>query len=164
MGNAGSKERNGVPLDRKDIGEVLINPGTTQSRLAVTTSQRLNYLQGKQDKLAKKVARLFQRDLAVRESQSNGVIERAVGLVAGQARTLKARIGTRVFGWWNFAAYLMNRCDIGSDGKTPLQRLHGRRDNIPVLELGEKILYRLAKPARGRKWEPRFILECLWGC
>ena len=34
------------------------------------------------------------------ESQSNGIIERAVGLVAGQARTLKAasehRIGTRV--------------------------------------------------------------------
>ena len=36
-------------------------------------------------KHAKKGARLFQRD-----SQSNGVIERAVGLVAGQARTLKA--------------------------------------------------------------------------
>ena len=36
----------------------------------------------------------------VRESQSNGVIERAVGLVAGQVRTLKAalehRIGTSV--------------------------------------------------------------------
>ena len=30
----------------------------------------------------------------------------------------------------------MNRCDIGSDGKTPLQRLHVRRDN--------------------GKWEPRF--------
>ena len=61
------------------------------------------------------------------ESQSNGIIERAVGLVAGQARTLKAalehRIGTRVppdariLCWLvEFAAYLMNRCDIGSDG------------------------------------------------
>ena len=51
---------------------------------------------------------------------------------------------------------MMNRCDVGSDGKTPLQRLHGRRDNAPNLEFGEKILYMLAKPARGRKWEPRF--------
>ena len=36
----------------------------------------------------------------VGESQSNGIIERAVGLVAGQSRTLKAalehRIGARV--------------------------------------------------------------------
>ena len=35
----------------------------------------------------------------------------------------------------------MNRCDIGRDGKTPLQRRHGRRDNTPILEFGEKILY-----------------------
>ena len=55
-----------------------------------------------------------------------------------------------------FAAYLMNRCDIDSDGKTPLQRLHRRRDNTPILELGERILYMPAKPARGGKWKPRF--------
>ena len=50
----------------------------------------------------------------------------------------------------------MNRCDTGSDGKTPLQRLHGRRDNTPILEFGERILYMPATPARGGKWEPRF--------
>ena len=94
----------------------------------------------------------------VGESQSNGIIERAVRLVAGQARTLKAalehRTGTRVppdariLCWLvEYAAYLMNRCDIGSDG---------RRDNTPILEFGEKILCMPAKPARGRKWEPRF--------
>ena len=66
----------------------------------------------------------------VGESQSNGIIERAMELVASQARTLKAalehRIGTRIppdariLCWLvEFAAYLMNRCDIGSDGKTP---------------------------------------------
>ena len=55
-----------------------------------------------------------------------------------------------------FAAYLMNRCDTGSDEKTPLQRLHGQRDNTPILEFGENILYMPAKPARGGKWEPRF--------
>ena len=82
-------------------------------------------------------------------------------------RTLKAalqhRIGTgvppdaRILCWLaEFAAYLMNRCDVGSDAKTPLQRLHGRRDNTPILEFGVKILYKPAKPARGRKWEPRF--------
>ena len=54
------------------------------------------------------------------------------GLVAGQTRTLKTalerRIGARVppdariLCWLvEFAAYLMSRCDIGSDGKTPMQ-------------------------------------------
>ena len=101
------------------------------------------------------------------ESHSNGIIKRAVGLVAGQATTLKAalehRMGTGVppDAWilcWlvESAAYLTNRCDIGSDGKTPMQRLHGRRDNTPILEFGKKILYMPAKPARGGKWEPRF--------
>ena len=57
----------------------------------------------------------------------------------------------------------MNRCDIGSDGKTPLQRLHGRRDNTPILEFREKILYMPSKPARGGKWEPRFHPEVFVG-
>ena len=85
-----------------------------------------------------------------------------VGLVAGQARTLVAalepRIGIRnppderMLCWVvEFAAYLMNMCDIGSDGKKPLHRLHGRKD-----KLGEKILCVPAKPARGGKWKPRF--------
>ena len=80
----------------------------------------------------------------VGESQSNGIIERAVGFVAGQARTLKAALerrkgarvppDARILCWLvEFAAHLMNRCDVGSDGKTPLQRPHGRRDNTPIL-------------------------------
>ena len=50
----------------------------------------------------------------------------------------------------------MNKCDIGSDKETPLQRQHGRWDNTPIVEFGEKILYIPAKPARGKTWEPRF--------
>ena len=90
-----------------------------------------------------------------------------MGLVAGQARTLKAALehptgarvppDARILCWLvENATYLMNRCDIGSDGKTSLQRLHGRMDNTPILEFGERILYMPAKPARGGKWEPRF--------
>ena len=107
------------------------------------------------------------------ESQSNGIIERAVGLVAGQAGTLKAALehrirarvppDARILCWLvEFAAYLMNRCDSGSDGKTLLQRLHGRKDNTPILELEEKILYMPAKPAREGKWEPRFHPGVCW--
>ena len=94
--------------------------------------------------------------------QSSGIIERAVGPVAGQARTLKDALehrictrvppGARTLCWTvAFAACQMNRCDVVSDGKTSLQRLHARKDNTPILEFGEKILYVPAKPATGGK-------------
>ena len=98
------------------------------------------------------------------KSQSNGVIGRAVA-------ALEHRIGARVppdariLCWLvEFAAYLMNQCDVGSDGKTPLQRLHCRRDHTPTLEFGEKILYMPTKPARGENGNRDSILECLWRC
>ena len=59
----------------------------------------------------------------VGESQSNGIIERTVGPVADQARTLKAALSivlpskSRLMQGYCAAAYLINRCDIGSDGK-----------------------------------------------
>ena len=108
--------------------------------------------------------------LPVGESQSDGIIERAVGLVAGQARTLKAalehRIGVRIqpdariLCWLvEFAAYLTDKCDTGSDGKTPLQKLRGRKDNTPILEFGKRILCMPAKSAIGGKWEPRLSVR-----
>ena len=52
-----------------------------------------------------------------------------------------------------FAAHLMNRSDIGSDGKTALQRL----------EFESEIWYMPAKPARGGKWElARKIWSTCW--
>ena len=92
---------------------------------------------------------------------------RACGGTSSEARTLKAasehRIGVRIppdsrVLWWlvEFATYLTNRCDIGSDGKTPANRLHGRRDNTPTPGVGGKILYMPAKSARGGTWDPRF--------
>ena len=105
--------------------------------------------------------------LPVGESQSNDIIERAVGLVAGQARTLKAalehRIGVkvpvdaRILCWLlEFAAFPMNTCDIGSDGKTSIHSLHGRRDNTPILELGEDFLHACQKSKR-RKVGPAIL-------
>ena len=124
--------------------------------------------------LAREIAQACQTVLersTVGECQSTAIIGRAVRLVAGQARTLKAslehRIGTRnppdarILCWLvEFAAHLTDRCDIGSDGKTPLHRLHERA----ILEFGEKILYMPANPARGGKWEPLSILECSLVC
>ena len=54
-----------------------------------------------------------------------------------------------------FAAFSMNRCDTGRDGKTPLQDCMGDGTTHRSW-IWRKILYMPAKPARGGKWEPRF--------
>ena len=95
----------------------------------------------------------------VGESQSNGMIERTLGLVAGQARTLKAALerwmgvkvspDARILCWLvEFAAYLMHRF---GNGKAPLHRLDGRRGNTSILEFGAKVLYMPAKPTSKRR-------------
>ena len=87
-----------------------------------------------------------------------GFVHKSTWQVADVRRPLVSAshiIPARNYLFIEFAAYLMNRCDIGIDEKTPLQRLHGRRDNTPILEFGERILYMSAKPARREKWEPR---------
>ena len=72
----------------------------------------------------------------------------------------------RILCWLvEFAAYLMNRCDIGSDEKTLLHRLHGRKGNTPILEFGEEILYMPAKPEREEEsGSCDSILVCLLAC
>ena len=136
------KRRNGIFLDCKESSKV---HRRAWAHSGATTSQRLRHWRGTSHK---------------GESQSNGIIESAVGLVAGQARTLKAALGHRIWTrippdarilcWLlEFGAYLMNRCDIGSDGKTPLQRLHGRKDNTPIVEFGEDFVH--AGQARKRR-------------
>ena len=63
----------------------------------------------------------------------------------------------------------MDRCDIGSDGKTRLHSLDGRRDNTLILEFWEKILCMPAKPARGEagpaflSWSTRWNAELVVG-
>ena len=140
MGDAGSKKRNGISLGCK--------LGHNKVTLRCSSKPAI-------EALAREIAqaRLEGSQTVQERPPSNGIIERAVGLVAGQARTLKAalehRIETgsppdaRILCWlMEFAACLMKRCGIGSES--------------PILEFGEKILYTPAQPARGGKWEPRF--------
>ena len=121
--------------------------------------------------VVKKGVRLCQRDRQWEKVSPTG----SSSFVDGQARTLMAELEHRLGGqsppdarilcWLvEFAAYLMNRCDSGSDGKTPLHGLHGRKDNTPILEFGEKMLYMPAKPASGESGSRGSTLECLWAC
>jgi hypothetical protein len=74
----------------------------------------------------------------VGSSGSNGVVERAVHTVEGRVRVLKMaleeRLGSKVPATSNivafmadYAAYLVNRLEVGKNGKTSYERCRGRR-------------------------------------
>ncbi len=97
----------------------------------------------------------------VGSSASNGVVERAVQSVQGQTRVLKIALEARwglaiphrhaVVPWpGEYAAYLLNRREVGKDGKTSYEKTRGKRATVLGIEFGEKCYTR---SSRKTKWE-----------
>ena len=95
-------------------------------------------------------------------SQSNGFIERAIQDEEGQIRTVKSDLESRMgctlhsshdlVPWLvEYAAVLLNRGQVGSDGKTAYERLKGKTASIPGLQFGERILGKSNVPSYKRK-------------
>ena len=89
----------------------------------------------------------------VGSSASNGVAERGVQTVEGQIRVLKDAFETRVgaqipsnhniLAWSvEFAGTVVNRYEVGRDGKTPFERLRGKQSRLIGLEFCEKVNFR----------------------
>ena len=100
--------------------------------------------------------------------KSNGVVERAIQAVEGQARVMRSALeeGTKaavpadhdIFTWlFEYAAYLLNRGEVGHDGKTAQERNKGKRGRIPGMEFAEAVLWR-RRPIGGALGK----LTCLW--
>ena len=138
VGDAGSVKRNEFSWIAKRAAKFIDRLGHNRVTVKCDNEPAIEALPREIARACQEEGQTVLEKPQVEEGQSNGIVERAVGLVASQARTLKAtlehRIGVRVpsdariFCWLvEFAAYLMNRCDIGSDGKTPLHRLHEQK-------------------------------------
>ena len=93
------------------------------------------------------------------ESQSNGRAERAVQDLVNHVRVLKlaleANIKARlpsehpIMAWLvEHAAYLLNRCVLGTDGRTAWGRLHGKEATERICQFGEKVLWYVPKKQR----------------
>ena len=104
----------------------------------------------------------------VGSSQSNGVEEKAIQFVQGQVRVLKLALEKRwvfqiphrhsVVPWVvEYAAFLLNRYEVGHDGKTAYELLKGKRAQTLGIEFGEGVHWRMkqAKGALGK-------LDSLW--
>ena len=55
-----------------------------------------------------------------------------------------------------YTAYVLNRLEVGKDGKTPYERARGKRATVVGLEFGEKLLWRRRKEAKMAKIRSRW--------
>ena len=102
-------------------------------------------------------------------SQSNGVVESGVKTVQGQVQVLKSalegNLGAEVLQdhavlpWLvEYAGWLINRAEVGHDGKTPYERSKGKVAKLHGIEFGEAVLWK-RRPIGGHLGK----LSCLWG-
>ena len=80
-------------------------------------------------------------------------MERAVQTIEGQIRVMKLaleeRIGQEIDAGANvvtflaeYAGYLLNRLEVGQDGKTAYERTKGKAASVLGIEFGEKLLWK----------------------
>ena len=103
----------------------------------------------------------------VGSSGSNGVVERGVQTVEGVIRTmlsaLEERIGVKIKAeekivtfLAEYAAYLINKREIGKDGKTAYERNKGKKGEVLAVEFGEKLLWKVRPKNKMEKLNARW--------
>ena len=84
----------------------------------------------------------------VGSSQSNGVVERAVQSVQGQLRVMKLAMEPSshpLLAWAvEYAGVLLNRFEVGHDGRMAYERLKGNKSTTLGVEFGEAVHWRIA--------------------
>ena len=117
------------------------------------------------DKILKDVGRLraaggggrfVPENSPVGASQSNGVIERGVQSVGGQTRVILDAVESKygvvipyshpiLFYIIEYAAFLLNRFEVGRDGKTAFERCKMKKSKVLGIEFGESVHWRRKK-------------------
>jgi len=93
----------------------------------------------------------------VKSSASNGVVERGIQSVQGQIRVLKDALEDRwkreisavecIVPWIvEWSAHVLNRFEVGKDGRTAFERCKGKRAKHLGIEFGEAVLWRKKPP------------------
>ena len=104
----------------------------------------------------------------VGSSASNGVVEKAIQSVEQQVRVLESAVEGRwsvkletrhpAIPWiTEYAAVMLNRFEVGHDGKTAYERNKGKKAKVWGMEFGEAILWK-RRPVGGALGK----LSCLW--
>jgi hypothetical protein len=56
----------------------------------------------------------------------------------------------------DYCAYLLNRLEVGVDGKTGYERVKGKKANVLGIEFGEKLLWKVRRKNKMAKLDPRW--------
>ena len=115
-----------------------------------------------------KAGRTIMEASPVGSHQSNGIIERYAQEIEKQVRIMKSALEERwglrldakrpVIPWLiEHAAFLLNRLQVGKDGKTAYERCKGKPAKTAGIEFGELVLWR-----RQRRGDALGKMTCLW--
>ena len=96
-------------------------------------------------------AEVKQEDAVEGDKESNAPIENAVIQIRGIIRTSKCHVESStqeplsdespiLLGLVEHAGCILSRCQKGRDGKTPFERLHGKKPTQEFVRFGEKVL------------------------
>ena len=110
----------------------------------------------------------------VQSHGSNGIVERAVQAIEGLIRTMKSALEARLQGaikadspivtfMAEYASYLLNRLEVGKDGKTAYERTKGKRATILGVEFGEKVMWKKRAKPKMQKLDPKWDFGILIG-
>ena len=112
-------------------------------------------------------AEVTTEDAVKGDKESNGLIENAVMLIRGIIRTIKCHIESRtqeplsddspVTPWLvEHAGCILSGCQQGREGKTPFERLHGKKPTQEFVPFGEKVLARRVTTEPMNRRNPRY--------
>ena len=115
-------------------------------------------------------AEVTTEDAVKGDKESNGLIENAVMLLRGIIRTMKCHIESRtqeslgdefpVIPWLvEHAGCILSRCQKGRHGKTPFERMHGKKPPQESVPFGEKVLARQVNTEPRNRMNPRYHTE-----
>ena len=108
---------------------------------------------------AKNSGRTIMENSKKQDSQSNGIVERGIQSAEGMIRVMRSAIEERygivlniddaIWPWLiEYSSYVLNRQEVGKDGKTSYERCKGKRAKIEGFEFGEGVLWK-HRPAGG---------------
>ena len=148
--------------------ELIAEAGDANQRIMVKTDQEASVKALIEDLVAQREeGRTIVEESPVQSSGSNGVVERAAQSIEGQIRVvlmaLEEKIGRQldpeeavVTFIPEYSAYVLNRLEVGKDGKTAYERTRGKKATVVGLEFGEKVLWRKNKANKMAKLRSRW--------
>ena len=132
------------------VMDTIDDVGDASQQIIVKTDQEPSIVTLVEDIVnAREDGRTLVEESPVQSSGSNGVVEKAAQGVEGQIRVvlsvLEDRVGRQldpqeaiVTFIPEYAAYVLNRLEVGKDGKTAYERARGKKATVVGLEFGER--------------------------